>query len=341
MGNCLGSFVNSNPSWISGDYLTSRSGVYHAVLTSSGNLIVAHGAEPQPTENIIWQSGSGGVDDSHYALALAPETTTKAIFGVARTAPPMNDDGWTVHGIWPAGNFGTFQVSVRLEDDGSLTMYGGEGASAPNPKLWTNGASDPVVDVISIDSIDYDVANATISNPTPDGMLSQIVVNDTNRPQTSTISQSLTASDSSGWSDSLAVKVGVSTSLKTGIPMVAEGKVTISVDVTNTYTWNGSTSTTKTWAFSTPVTVDPNGRTKVLVVATTSTLTVPYTLSGTFKYQSGATLRGTISGLYTGTDTHDLAVTFTPVSASGDPVGPKRELGPSDFSLKPLFVSVG
>jgi hypothetical protein len=136
------------------------------------------------------------------------------------------------------------------------------------------------------------------------------VRNRTTQTQSSSISGSASVSETSGWSDSLAVKVGVSTSFKTGIPFVAEGKVTVSVDVTNTYTWNGSKTKTKTWGFNTPVSVPPHTSIVALVSATVSTIAVPYTLTGIFVLKSRVRIPGTIKGIYMGTNSHDLTVTF-------------------------------
>jgi hypothetical protein len=47
-----------------------------------------------------------------------------------------------------------------------------------------------------------------------------------------------------------------------------------------------------------------------LVAATLSTIAVPYTLTGTFILKSGARVQGSATGIYTGSNSHDLTVTF-------------------------------
>jgi hypothetical protein len=169
--------------------------------------------------------------------------------------------------------------------------------------------TDPVEDV-EIASIEYDVAAAKTLQSGPAELYHQTVRNDTMQSQTSSITGSAMVSETSGWSDALAVKVGVSTSFKTGVPFIAEGKVQVSLEVTNTYTWNGSTTNTKAWGFNTPVTVAPHTVVVGLVSATLSTIAVPYTLKGTFLLKSGARIPGAVTGIYTGTNSHDLTVTF-------------------------------
>jgi hypothetical protein len=48
----------------------------------------------------------------------------------------------------------------------------------------------------------------------------------------------------------------------------------------------------------------------VIVSTTLSTIAVPYTLTGTFVFKSGTRMPGTVTGLYTGSNSHDLTVTY-------------------------------
>ena len=171
-------------------------------------------------------------------------------------------------------------------------------------------AGDPIVDITEITKIEYDLEAISILHSSPMELYRQVVSNDTDQSQSSTISGSESVTETSGWSDSLAVNVGANTTFKTGIPFIAEGKVTVSVEVTNTYTWNGSTSKTKTWGFNTPASVPAHKTIVCLVSVTTSTISVPYTLTGTAVLKSGAKLPITVQGTYIGTNSHDLVVSF-------------------------------
>ena len=228
-------------------------------------------------------------------------------FCVYRGSGPSDNHG----GLWcynnkakPGGQF--FAI---MQVDGNFCVYKGTGPSDNRGGLWCTMQIDPVVD-IEISSIDYDVNAAKILRSGPAELYRQSVHNNSTQSQTSTISGSESVSETSGWSDSLAVKVGASTSFKTGVPFIAEGKVTVSIDVTNTYTWNGSTTKTKTWGFNTPVSVPPHITIDAFVSVTLSTIAVPYTLSGTVVLKSGTRMPGKIRGIYTGTNSHDLTVTF-------------------------------
>jgi len=198
-----------------------------------------------------------------------------------------------------------------MQHDGNFVVYKGTSLNDQQGPLWASSVLDPVVDCEMISSIDYDINAAKILQSGPAELYRQIVKNETMLTQTSTINGSASVSETSGWSDTVAIMVGVSTTFTTEIPFVAEGEVTVSAEVTNTYEWNGSTTRTKTWGFDTPVSVPPQTTMVGLVSATISTITVPYTLKGTLVLKSGTRMTGQIRGIYIGANSYDLTVTFT------------------------------
>jgi len=230
-------------------------------------------------------------------------------FCVYRGTGPDDNHGylWGTQATGPGGQF--FAV---MQDDGNFCVYRGTNTGDNRGYLWGTQAIDPVEDY-EISSIVYEVGKAKVLRSSPADLYSQHVINNLPNAQTSTISGSTSVSHTSAWSDSLAVKVGVKTSFKCGVPLLAEGKVDVSLEVSNTYTWSGSETRTITWSFSTPVTVLPGMEGVVLASATISTIAVPYTLTGTFIFRSGKRMPGQIKGLYTGTNSHDFKVNFHPL----------------------------
>ena len=120
-----------------------------------------------------------------------------------------------------------------------------------------------------------------------------------------------------GWSNALAVKIGASVKISAtvGVPGVASvsKELTISAEVCNTYTWNGSKSESKSWQFSTPVKVPPYKKYVAYITVCMSTIIVPYVLNAKVKLKSGALAWAIIYGEYTGTNSHDLAVSFSEI----------------------------
>jgi len=179
---------------------------------------------------------------------------------------------------------------------------------------------DPVVDFVDIEGIEYDVKQAKILSQGPVSLFHQTVFNNTGIEQTSNIHGEESISETTGWSDSLAIKVGVKTTFKTKIPFVAEGGIEMSVEASNTYQWNGSTTTSRKWGFNTPIKVPPHTNAAVIVGVSVSTIAVPYTMTGTYVYKSGKRARGTVIGLYTGTNSSDLSVSYSYLDSAADSV---------------------
>lgn len=305
-----GSFLKSGQYLGTQDILVSNNGLFFAALQPDGNLCVYRGTGPGDNLGLLWSSRTSAGPIGQYFLAMQGDGNLCVYKGTG----PQDNKGyfWGSQSSRQAGEY-----FVVLQDDGNFCIYKGTGPDNNRGFVWNTQAIDPVANV-EIGSIVYDVAAAEILQSGPAELYRQTVTNDSLQPQVSTITGSATVTETTGWSDSLSVKVGVSTSFKTGIPFLAEGKVQVSVDVTNTYTWNGSTSQSKTWGFNTPVSVAPHTVIVGLVTATISTIAVPYTMTGTVILKSGTRLPNRkIKGTYLGTNSHDLTVRFVQLAPSG------------------------
>lgn len=201
------------------------------------------------------------------------------------------------------------------QGDGNFCVYRGTGPADNQGFMWASMVTDPISD-FQISHIDYDVANAQILESGPAELTSETVTNQTTVSQTSTVAGSETVTETSGWSNSLAISVGVKSTFECSIPFVGGAKIEVSAQVTDTYTWNGSNSRSKTWSWSTPVTVPPGGVTTAIIAATVSTIAVPYTLSGTAVFKSGVKMPAQLKGVYTGTNSHNVTVKFVSLGPS-------------------------
>jgi hypothetical protein len=299
------SFLTTEQFLRTNEYLVSNNGLFFAIMQGDGNFCVYRGTgELGERHNALWAwSDKATSGDEFFAIMQCDGN-----FCVYRGTGEL---GERHNALWCYTNRSRSgdDFYAILQDDGNFCVYEGTGPTDSRGVLWSTNATDPIDD-IEIESIEYDVSAAKILQSGPTNLHRQTVTNNTEVTQTNSITGSQSISVTSGWSDSLGVKVGVKTEFNTGIPIVAGGKVEVSVDVTNTYTWNGSTTKTKTWGFDTPVSVPPHMTMVCLVSTTLSDIVVPYTLTGTVILKSGTRMPAKIRGTYTGTDSHDLTVTF-------------------------------
>ena len=162
-------------------------------------------------------------------------------------------------------------------------------------------------------SISYDLDHLQITDATLDSLDRVTDTNSTNIQQSTTISGEKTTTDTQGWSNTYGMKVTMSGGVK--IPFISDFKVT--VEGSASWVQNGSTSTTRKFAWSQPVLVPAHSKVVATVAVTKTTLSVPYTLSGDYVYRSGARVAGTNGGTFTGVNSHDLEV-------DADAVQPRR-----------------
>ncbi len=175
----------------------------------------------------------------------------------------------------------------------------------------------PVDNVVEFaaNAIGYDTAHAQITASSLQALDKVTNTNSTNVQQSTTISGEKTVTETHGWKDTYGVKVTMSGSV--GIPLVSDFKV--SVEGSASWEQNGSSSTARKFAWSQPVIVPAKSKVVATVAVTETTLSVPYTLSGSFVYGSGARVPGSVGGTFSGVNSHDLQVALTQFNLDGTP----------------------
>jgi hypothetical protein len=171
-------------------------------------------------------------------------------------------------------------------------------------------------------SISYDVDHIQITDSHMDALDRVTNTNLTNIQQSTTISGEKTVTDTSGWSDTEGTKISVTGGIK--IPLFSDFKVTVEGSVS--FTQNGSTAIARKFAWSQPVLVPSHSKVVATVAVTSTTLSVPYSISGDYVYASGLRVAGKTGGLYTGVNSHDLQATVEQFNLDGTPVNLVRRL---------------
>jgi hypothetical protein len=164
-------------------------------------------------------------------------------------------------------------------------------------------------------SISYDTANAQIVSASAETLDRVTNTNSTNVQQSTTVSGEKSVAESYGWKHTQGVKV--TASAKVGIPLI--GSTQITVEGSLNFEQNGTTTTSRKFAWQQPVIVPAKSKVVATVAVTKTTLNVPYTMHGAFVYSSGLRVPGTSGGLFTGVNGHDLDVTLTQYNLDGTP----------------------
>jgi hypothetical protein len=267
-------------------------------------MYTGRGHSPYDPLGPLWESGSWiPNEDSDFFVIMQDDGNLVIYRG---TAPDNGHDP-----IWDIGKGGhPGEYFLKIQDDGNLVAAKGIGPNADRGLWWATDKYDSVVD-FEITRIDYDLAAAHVVNDSQVDMHVEYLHNGTDSRQTPTISGSLIVTELRGWSNTLGIKVGVTTSFKVGVPIFAEGKIQVSAEFSTSYTWSGSTQVARNWGYSVPITLEPHTRGVVLVRSSIATLTVPYKLTGTVVYGSGLRVEDQrVDGDYVGTSSHRVDVEF-------------------------------
>jgi len=105
---------------------------------------------------------------------------------------------------------------------------------------------------------------------------SQTLTNHTDIQQTQSFSWSKTTTDTFSWSFTEALKVGVTVSGSAGVPLVAEGKVSATVELTLSSTQTKTESAAQTWSVNQPVLVPAHTWVKCQSVISTNSDSIAF-----------------------------------------------------------------
>jgi hypothetical protein len=301
-----GTFLKCDDFLTVGDYLVSENRLYFAIMQNNGQLAVYRGPGPYDNHGLVW-----GVDASAPVGQFFTIMQSSGQLAVYKGTGPADNHGllWCSNASAPVGQF-----FVIIENDGNFTIYRGPDPNDNHGLLWCTGFTDPVLEVTEVSKLEYDLNAAKILQAGPVNLYRQKLINHSNIEQTNTIEGSESVTETSEWSNSLSVKFGLSTTnkLSMGVPGLfsGEGSYTLSAEVNDTYTWNGSTSKTRNVGFSSPVVVPPHSEGIGVVTTTIATVSVPYMLTGIALLKSGTEMPITINGTYNGTNSYDVIITI-------------------------------
>jgi len=127
---------------------------------------------------------------------------------------------------------------------------------------------------------------------------------DVAQEQTYTIRES--TEEESTFESEVGLELGVTTEVKCGVPMLAEGKIEISATAHSNLKWGTANRTTKEWQAEIKLSVPPHSKGRVTATILKSVMVVPFT--STWKSKSTGNTMVT-TGVYKGVACADFKTT--------------------------------
>jgi hypothetical protein len=175
-----------------------------------------------------------------------------------------------------------------------------------------------------VTNVKYDIPDAVLSGAAPYVAGSITLTNASSVSQSTNQSTSIAVSETSSWSNTVGGKIGVKTTFKTGIPFIAEGKVEVSAEISESYTWGETKGTTKTVGTQVTVNIPPHSQITASFVAQRQEVNIPYSCVWTTDFSNGTKKEEYVTGTYKG-----VLVTAVTVSYGPDTPLPSTSTSPS------------
>jgi hypothetical protein len=122
----------------------------------------------------------------------------------------------------------------------------------------------------------YNFDHVNIHNLKPRTYCEKKVVNKTSVPQKSTVTISYSVMTETRWDSSVSLKLGVKTTIKAGVPLIAEASVEMSAEFSGSYTWGETKTETENHSNEEEVVVPAHTEVTVRVVATQGICDIPF-----------------------------------------------------------------
>ncbi|KAG5547073.1 hypothetical protein RHGRI_012938 [Rhododendron griersonianum] len=131
----------------------------------------------------------------------------------------------------------------------------------------------------NIDNLKFRLLDARIYNQNIITMVTKTATNNTPVSNTSTLKLLRKETRSTTWNGSVSLKLGVKTSIRTGIPLIVKGRVEVSAEFIGKYQWGKTVSTENTVETEYTITVPPMSKVTVSLLATQGSCDVPFSYS--------------------------------------------------------------
>ncbi|KAL6142643.1 hypothetical protein ACLB2K_060920 [Fragaria x ananassa] len=125
-------------------------------------------------------------------------------------------------------------------------------------------------------NVNFNLLDARIYSNEPELVTGQSFNNVTSLPQNMELTFTYTQSKTSTWNATVSITVGVSTTFRTGVPFIADGEISTSLETTTTYEWGRSYTEEETCTDTIAITTPAMSRVTVSRIETRGSCDVPF-----------------------------------------------------------------
>jgi hypothetical protein len=304
--------LRSGESISTGQWLRSKNGLFQAVMQEDGNFCIYRGDSYYGVQSGLWSTKTSDgatyfTENGFHNINMQPDGNL-----VIR-----NQGGaavWALSTNHPQIKFIRDSLAI-LYDDGNFAV-------APQGewklRVFQSGVTDKIEEDVELHKVSYDLENAIDGTP---GVVKTVLIQELNNPtdltQVTTVSVTYTETKSSTWNETTTLTVGASVTVETGIPYVAEGKVEVSTEASQSFEFGETTETSKELTFLVPVAVPPQRCYLARSTYRQFKLQVPFKIAGEAKFEGCENkLPVHIEGVYEGIGCEKLRTEYLDITTS-------------------------
>ncbi|KAG2658037.1 hypothetical protein PVAP13_1KG275425 [Panicum virgatum] len=170
-------------------------------------------------------------------------------------------------------NLGNNNYCKRLTTEGKTSCL-----NAAVPTITREAQLELHETVLSrkIYGVEYRLKDVNIHDLKPRTFYTKTIANSTSRPHKSKLTISYSVTTERRWDSNVSWKLGVTTTIKAGVPAIAETSVEISSEFSGSYTWGETQSHTEQQSNEEEIEVPAHSKRTVRVVATEGTCEIPF-----------------------------------------------------------------
>ncbi|KAG8090119.1 hypothetical protein GUJ93_ZPchr0011g27858 [Zizania palustris] len=201
-------------------------------------------------------------------------------------------------------NMGNNYFCKRLTADGKDScLNAGTATITTEAKLILE---EPIISR-QVYNVDYDLSNSRIYGTTVLTMSTATGVNRGTVSDTAKLTLSYKETSSTMWDSTASWKLGVTSTIKAGIPVIAETSVEINDEFSGEYKWSSSLEKTVEQKIEYEVTVPPMTKVTVSLIASKGSCDVPFSYKQEdIMYDGRVVTYDMDDGIYTGTNCYDF-----------------------------------
>ncbi|XP_026420286.1 uncharacterized protein LOC113316289 [Papaver somniferum] len=144
------------------------------------------------------------------------------------------------------------------------------------PDQWSSMEIEEPVMSRKINNVRYHLTDARLYNEKILALITDDSSNYTQSPLTSSLNLKTTVTNTTNWSNSVTMKVGIKMTCTAGVPGVSSGAIEISADITGSQSWGETHTETQEVGSVKTITVPPMTRVKGSLMATRVSYDIPF-----------------------------------------------------------------